>query len=193
MKNFNAALNALLKTAPKNDVRYYLNGVAFNDSLIVATDGHVLTVIGVNGKTAADFARDDAVILSDHEIKSVQHWLKGLTTGRVKVDQLDVVWTVCHGIVTFKVNDRYTLDVGHTIHGTFPDIARVFRSENHTPKISDIAFCTPAVEKIVYTAKQLSHKKIFKLNISGELDGVLVSYKPLGEFTIESVLMPARF
>ncbi len=193
MKKFNAALNALLKTAPKIDIRHYLTGVAFNDSLIVATDGHVLTVIGVDGKNAADFERNDAVILSAHEIKSVQHWLKGLTTGRVKVDQLDVTWQVKDGGVTFTVNDNYTLDVKNTIDGLFPDIARVFRPENNTPKITDIAFCTPAFEKIVYTAKQLSEKKIFKLNLSDELGGVLVSYKPLGEFTIESVLMPARF
>ena len=149
MKNFNAALNALLKTAPKKDVRYYLNGVAFHESLIVATDGHVATAIGVNGKTAADFERNDAVILSPHEIKSIQHWLKGLTTGRVKVDQLDVTWQVKDGGVTFTVNDSHTLDVKNTIDGLFPDIARVFRPENHTPRITDIALCTPAVEKIV--------------------------------------------
>ena len=193
MNKFNAALNTLLKTAPKNDVRYYLNGVAFHDSLIVATDGHVATAIGVNGKKARDFARDDAVILSDHEIKSVQHWLKGLTESGLRVDDLDVTWQVKDGGVTFTVNDSHTIDVKNTIDGLFPDIARVFRSENHTLRINDIAFCTPAVEKIVYTAKQLSHKKIFNLNISEELGGVLVSYKPLGEFTIDSVLMPARF
>ncbi len=193
MKKFNAALNALLKTAPKEDMRYYLKGVAFNDSLIVATDGHVLTVIGVNGKTASDFERNDAVILSDHEIKSVQHWLKGLTTGRVKVDQLDVTWQVRDGIVTFTVNDTYTLDVENTIDGLYPDIVRVFRSENNTPTISDIAFCTPEVEKIVYTAKQLSEKKVFNLNMQGSRDGVLVSYMPLDNFTVESVIMPARF
>ena len=121
MKFFYAALNALIKTAPKKDVRYYLNGVAFTDSLIVATDCHVATAIGVNGKRASDFMRHDAVRLGDHDIKSVQHWLKGLATGRVKADQLDVTWRVTEGVVTFTANNDRELSLGSTVDGVFPD------------------------------------------------------------------------
>ncbi len=193
MKMFNAALNALLKTAPKKDVRYYLNGVAFADSIIVATDGHVLTAIGVNGKKAADFMRHDAVILADHDVKSIQHWLKGLTTKKVKADQIDVTWCVADGVVTFTANNAYDLSLAGTVEGVFPDIARVFRCNNNTPKTTDIAFLVPTMEKIMFTAKQLSSKKIFNLNIAEASAGVMVDYAPLGDFTVQSVLMPARF
>ncbi len=193
MKMFHAALNALLKTAPKKDVRYYLNGVAFTDSLIVATDGHVATAIGVNGKRASDFMRHDAVILADHDIKSVQHWLKGLATGRVKADQIDVTWRIAEGVVTFTANNSYDLALGSTVDGVFPDIARVFRCNNLTPKTTDIAFLAPTMEKIIYTAKQLSDKKLFNLNLAGASVGAIVEYSPLGDYTVQSVLMPARF
>lgn len=108
-------IRALLEVAPKNDVRFYLNGACLDADrqLAVATDGHILIAFRV-----AIEGSGQAIVHTDTLSKVAKSFGRCKEPARVETGE---------GEVTFHVNrDRISASL---TEGTFPDYTRVIPVE----------------------------------------------------------------
>jgi DNA polymerase-3 subunit beta len=122
-ENFLAAFNFAASVSPKSDVRYYLNGLCVDVQgdhvTLVATDGHRLTCVELEGFTGLEAGQ---VIIGIKHFPIIRALLKN-----VKSDlELKFKPRVTDG--TIEVTDGIIEINGHTIDGIdgrFPDWRRV--------------------------------------------------------------------
>lgn len=118
---------ALMTTAAKNDVRYYLNGIHLNikQMRVEATDGHraIYMPLDPDECTQAGISGDESIILS-RPAK-----LPNKTDGPVQIEitgtnNATVTYTTAKGAVTIHQE--------HIIDGQFPDLDRVMPDSGAT-------------------------------------------------------------
>ncbi len=116
-------IEAAMLIAPKQDVRYYLNGVFFDEECIVVTDGHRLLKI----KHSADISEPFIV-----PCEALDTLRKQLTKKQRESDvRLPAVDTL------LEISDKYLECAGKVakwqpVDGTFPEYQRVVPSTNET-------------------------------------------------------------
>ena len=135
-------LKCVLQFAAKKDIRYYLQGVCFEQcatgTYAVATDGHVVCVARLDSETHEPLS---IIISSDHLAQAVKN------------NKCDVFIEPSDGKVTLKSsNGDITVPL---IDGRFPDWRRVTRA----PITGEIAYIDPALLDRINTAGQLYSKR----------------------------------
>ncbi len=114
-------LKALVLTAGKNDIRYYLNGVLFeykgHELTLVATDGHRCAIAKI--KIENDDNVSASFILAIEDVKAIR-------TVLLKKENLNVEVEITVGddeLINFKIG--YNNISFKPINGTFPQYERV--------------------------------------------------------------------
>ena len=135
-------LKCVLQFAAKKDIRYYLQGVCFEQcetgTYAVATDGHLICVARLDSEAHESLS---IIISSDHLAQAVKN------------NKYDVFIEPADGKVTLKSsNGDITVPL---IDGRFPDWRRVTRA----PITGDIAYIDPALLDRINTAGQLYSKR----------------------------------
>ena len=135
-------LKCVLQFAAKKDIRYYLQGVCFEQcatgTYAVATDGHLICVARLD----SDAHEPTSIIISSDHLAQA-----------VKNNKYDVFIEPAEGKVTLKSsNGDITVPL---IDGRFPDWRRVTRA----PITGEIAYIDPALLDRINTAGQLYSKR----------------------------------
>lgn len=142
MKNKIQAIKTALQFAAKNDIRYYLNGVA-----LYIQDGVLLSVVGTDGHSM--------VVVGDHILNPVERDI-------AIVDRKDIP-TLVNALSlgdTFQI-DHLTLKIGEysipLIDGRYPDARRVLPDVKRTVSIdSGICFNPEYVAKLEKARKEMT-------------------------------------
>jgi len=135
-------LKCILQFAAKKDIRYYLQGVCFEQcatgTYAVATDGHVVCVARLDSEAHEPTS---VIISADHLAQAVKN------------NKYDVFIEPADGKVTLKSsNGEMTVPL---IEGRFPDWRRVTRA----PITGDRAYIDPVLLDRINTAGQLYSKR----------------------------------
>lgn len=173
-------LKAMLEIAPKNDVRYYLNGIHITrgdsaEVIVEATDGHCLLRVTlpapleeeVTAKPLTDVILDRA---------SAEKMLKVFTRKNPPLISAD------DGLVFFG---NYEVE---TIDGRFPDCGRMLKArtsrtltaDEQGVKLSLLSRATKAMSKLINNAKFSSHQDAagFKMEADTEAGRVTLLVMP---------------
>lgn len=193
MKNLTTAIKVASVFSAKNDVRYYLNGIALtivNEKIVsvCATDGTSLVVIGIQDTTNLRGA--ELVIIDNADVATLERAI-GKNEEYIKF-KLNEVGDL--------VIDRYTIPV---MDGRFPDVKRVIPESKRTVDIDNgISVDTKLLVKLDKT-QSIINKSLPKKNSSSmrmkfgsESDSVLCEFTvidPTYEFDqYNVVIMPKR-
>ena len=143
MKNKIQAIKTALQFAAKNDIRYYLNGVALyiQDGVllsVVGTDGHSMVVVGDHILNPVE--RDIAIV----DRKDIPTLVNALSLGDTfQIDHL-----------TLKIGESYSIPL---IDGRYPDVRRVLPDKKRTVSIdSGICFNPEYVAKLEKARKEIT-------------------------------------
>ena len=173
-------LKAMLLIAPKNDIRYYMNGVSIRNEkgavIVTATDGHALLQVRLNGNEEGvlDIEEGNHVILCH---ASVTRILKLYT----KKTPPEIV--LRDGMAFFG---NVQVD---TIDGRYPDVDRVVRCRTEKTRSADpqgVRF-----DLISRVAKATSMLAEYGVCTMHDANGYKF-YRDTEAGTITALIMPAR-
>ena len=121
-KDFMNALKAVIVTAGKNDVRYYLNTVLVEVQrekvTLVSTDGHRITFATLALNTGIEETQVDLML----ERTDVERLIKGVSVNKkLKTEELVIKW--CSATVSVEADG--TLFTFNKVDGKFPNWRRV--------------------------------------------------------------------
>ena len=121
-KDFMNALKAVIVTAGKNDVRYYLNTVLVEVQrekvTLVSTDGHRITFATLALNTGIEETQVDLML----ERTDVERLIKGVSVNKkLKTEELVIKW--CGATVSVEADG--TLFTFNKVDGKFPNWRRV--------------------------------------------------------------------
>jgi DNA polymerase III sliding clamp (beta) subunit (PCNA family) len=191
MKNKIQAIKTALQFAAKNDIRYYLNGVA-----LYIQDGALLSVVGTDGHSM--------VVVGDHILNPVERDIaivdrKDIPT-LVNALSLGDTFQIDH--LTLKIGESYSIPL---IDGRYPDVRHYQPNKKRTVSIdSGICFNPEEVAKLEKARKEITthlkasdRKKVtVKCHFAGPSDSglfVLQYYGKDGSIDDCSVtIMPVR-
>lgn len=175
MKNKVQAIKTALQFAAKNDIRYYLNGVA-----LYIQDGVLLSVVGTDGHSM--------VVVGDHILNPVERDI-------AIVDRKDVP-TLVNALSlgdTFQI-DHLTLKIGEysipLIDGRYPDVRRVLPDLKRAVSIDyGICFNPEYIAKLEKARKEMTthlkasdRKKVtVKCHFAGSNDAGLFALQYYGK------------
>ena len=121
-KDFMNALKAVIVTAGKNDVRYYMNTVLLEVQrekvTLVSTDGHRITFATLTLNTGIEDTQIDLVL----DRPDVERLIKGVSVNKkLKTEELVIKWEGA----TVSVEADGTLFTFNKVDGKFPNWRRV--------------------------------------------------------------------
>lgn len=176
--NWKALLQALVKVAAKNDVRFYLNGVhVYRDGSVTvfeATDGHMALIVKCD--VGEVFPHTERLIFTR---KSVESAIK-LGAGHIECDE--GVWR-CAGVVLEKIDGR------------FPDAERALRIGGRgiaTEKGVNIDLQLKMSQAVSVLMKGFGSKFMCVKTTQTAADGPFLLHGGEGVMTFKCGLMPAR-
>lgn len=185
------ALKALKPIAPKNDCRYYLNGIHLynvDDSIILeATNGHILGRVELD----SEYSIDIDVILP-HDCISDLVKIK-VPANKRKIDRIEITvdveaYTVsfCHGMLQYSY--RY-------IEGTYPDTDRILKPRESKEYDDTRGFNGKYLATIFKSASMLADPKYHGIAIKGSLSATCPMYLevPTNHGAFVGITKPAKF
>ena len=178
-----AALKATIPFVSKEETRYYLNGVAFDHGLLVATDGHKLAAIKPEFYTGADadlFIMPIAVIKQVVAVKSTRK-----VPLYVSIESGEVFWsaTVKEGGEDSPALASFPFK---PIDGTFPDWRRVVPKPDSFDKPVQAAF------NAAYLGEFKSLGESLKIYLNNDANSPCIIRAKSLCFEAFGVLMPMR-
>lgn len=166
-------LKALLLFAAKKDIRYYLNGVHFEQSatgtVAVATNGHCLAIARLNREAAENIS----FIVPREHLDNVVKSAKGAIDIN-KVNDTQCTLNSSNGLITVPLCD-----------GKFPDWRRVVTPQ----QTGERGYFDPEYAAMVNKAGQMVHPS--KLSYIIQQNGNSVGYCNLAD-VIHAYVMPLR-
>lgn len=193
-----SVIKALLKLAPKQDVRYYLNGVLIdvrqNDITLVATNGHAMLTVPLPADAVEGERTIGQYIVGRDVLEAVKPIKAGRTTLPIVIDIIPGAVTPDPDRpgVTLKAPDTVavtgaTTDTAKLIDGRYPDWRRVMPAQASL----EVAQFDPALVSLFGDVRELlagASKEKPVIHHNGQA-GALVS--GLGRDAL-GVLMPVR-
>lgn len=127
-----AFLTAALSIAPKDDTRYYLNGVFVHQTeekelRLIATDGHRLFVCSIPQERRTDWA-SEGTILPREELERIVKYVGKKGSPHQEIPAIRVEYGVKHPTATVHEIDGMAVFRIKPIDGKFPDYQRVIDS-----------------------------------------------------------------
>lgn len=178
--NIFSLLKSMLLSAPKNDVRYYMNGVNIykhETSIVISvTDGCSLLRVELNGN-------EDDVIQVDQNTNVTLDYVSLTKILKMSNIKNPPILTINEGIVYL---DNYEVE---TIDGRFPDINRVLKSR--TAKNLDGNPQGVNLKLLIKLSKSISMLTECSEFTMHSLEGFKL-YRETEAGTITALLMPTR-
>lgn len=162
----------------KNDVRYYLNGVAFlPDGRISSTNGHVAFI--AEGCSSSRKMKD--TIIFNIPRKPITKYEYALID-----DQLSI-------ITYFDVNDvKLAVSMAEVIDGRYPDVDRLFNQFKEAP-CDKIGFNADYLSLIGRISKVFSPKsKAVTVLLNGSINGAVTKISSIEGKEAKIMVMPMR-
>lgn len=166
-------LLSLLEFQAKNDVRYYLNGIAFMaGGKVAATDGHRLALGEHDNKVK------ETVIVKLHKLptKNFDHAIIDTKAGIVEL---------------YSVHDlKIGITMCELVEGRYPDVERVL--PKNFEACDEVGFNVEYLNSIAKAAKYISPKFCgIKLKLQGATGSAMAEVSYAGE-SMKFVVMPMR-
>ena len=203
-KDFMNALKAVIVTAGKNDVRYYMNTVLLEVQrekvTLVSTDGHRITFATLTLNTGIEESQVDPVLVLGRA--DVERLIKGVSVNKkLKTEELVIKWEGA----TVSVEAGGTVMGMTQVDGKFPDWRRVTQdSVNLNPEragLTDycinlvyLADAERAFKHLFIKNKYGSHKAHIELQTAADKMWITpMEIESCGQLTaIKMAIMPMR-
>ena len=154
-----AALKAVSRFAPKNDIRYYLRGVyvqaTATETRLVATDGHTMLI---HRSQCENTHAWDGIIPLD----TVTAILKHKSPYEKKNNHLPIELSECGG-TEGRIDYAGQAFVFKPVDGKFPDYRQIIPKDATTKALLSVRELTTAVKRMHYFAKEVNNNLTFTL------------------------------